>query len=265
MSSQNKLGFGILIGLLFAGASLAQTIGVGASIGLVNDISDEFHWDEFRSRDLSAWVDYEVQHKVFFRGTLGSLRMKGVNAGKVVTPPFDTTSITLPDLENKVNYGTIGVSYEFAEQGFTSGIFAGIGGYTIRPYDVDESIANYRDPRETVFGWHFGGWRRAARQTPDARDSPHLPQHPIVHAPRAADGERRIRLPVLVRPPAVYFFSSAGTAWGSSVDSFFEERETSVRARVTPLIVRIRCWRKSARAAVETAFTFKRYAYSPAR
>ena len=156
MSSQNKLGFGILIGLLLAGASLAQTVGVGASIGLVNDISDHFHLDEFRSRDLNAWVDYEVLGKVFFRGTLGTLRTKGFNAGQVVSQPFATTSVTLPDLTNKVNYGTIGVSYEFAEQGFTSGIFAGLGGYTIRPDDVDESIANYRDPRETVFGWHAG-------------------------------------------------------------------------------------------------------------
>lgn len=156
MSSQNKLGFAVLIGLLFAGPSLAQTFGVGASIGLVNDISDQFHLDEFHSRDLNAWVDYEVQGKVFFRGTLGTLRMKGANAGLVVTQPFATTSITLPDLTNKVNYGTIGVSYEFAEQGFTSGIFAGLGGYVIRPYSVDESIANYRDQRETVFGWHAG-------------------------------------------------------------------------------------------------------------
>ena len=156
MSPQTKLGFGVLIAFLFAGPSLAQTFGVGASIGLVNDISDKFHLDEFRSRDLNLWVDYELSGKVFFRGTLGTLRMRGVNAGQVVTQPFATTSITLPDLANRVNYGTIGVSYEFAEQGFTSGIFAGLGGYTIRPYGVDESIANYRDQRETVFGWHAG-------------------------------------------------------------------------------------------------------------
>jgi hypothetical protein len=155
VSLQKKLGFGVVIGFLVAGPSLAQTFGVGATIGLVNDVTDKFHLDQFKSRDLNAWVDYEIQEKVIVRATLGTLRMKGVNAGQVVSPPF-ATAFTLPDLTNKVNYGTIGVSYELAERGFTSGLFAGFGGYTIRPDAVDDAIANYRDQRETVLGWHAG-------------------------------------------------------------------------------------------------------------
>ncbi len=155
MFPQRKIGFGLLI-LLAAAPALAQSINVGAAIGLVNDVSDRVHIDEFEPRDLNAWVDYEVQDKVVVRATLGRLRMKGVNAGRVVTPELFSPSITLPDLTNQVDYGTIGVSYEFVERGYTSGLFAGLGGYTIRPDAVDPSVANYRDPRETVFGWHVG-------------------------------------------------------------------------------------------------------------
>ncbi len=155
MSFQEKLAFGALAGFLIAGSSLAQRFGVGATIGVVNDISDKFHVDEFKPRDLNAWLDYEVQEKVIVRATLGRLRMKGLNAGQVVMPPSGSP-ITLPDLTNHVDYGTLGVSYEFAEGAYTSGIFAGLGGYKIIPDAVDEAIANYRDPHETVFGWHGG-------------------------------------------------------------------------------------------------------------
>ncbi len=156
MSFQKKLGFGVLAGVLVAGPSLAQRFGVGATIGVVNDVSDRFKVGEFKPRDLNAWLDYEVQEKVIVRATLGRLRMKGVNAGQVVTPPSGSSSITLPDLINHVDYGTLGVSYELAEGAYTSGLFAGFGGYKIIPDTVDDAIANYRDPHETVFGWHGG-------------------------------------------------------------------------------------------------------------
>lgn len=156
MSLQKKLVFGILAGFVVAGPAVAQTFGVGATIGVVNDVSDRFHVDQFEPRDLNAWVDYEVQDRVIVRATVGRLRMKGVNAGRDVTPLFSTNSIILPDLTNTVDYGTIGVSYELAEKGYTGGLFAGLGGYTIRPDAVDPTIAQFRDPRETAFGWHVG-------------------------------------------------------------------------------------------------------------
>ena len=156
MSLQKKLGFGVLTGFLVAGPSLAQSFGVGATIGVVNDVSERFRVEEFKPRDLNAWVDYEVQEKVIVRATVGTLRMKGANAGQVVTPPSGSSSVTLPDLTNHVDYGTLGVSYEFAEGEFTSGLFAGFGGYKIVPDAVDAAIANYRDPHETAFGLHGG-------------------------------------------------------------------------------------------------------------
>lgn len=156
MSSQKKLGSGVLFCFLIAGTALAQTVGVGATVGVVNDVTERFHVDEFKPRDVNLWVDYEVQEKVQVRATLGNLRMKGANAGQVVSPPLSSSSVTLPDLTNHVDYATLGVSYEFAEGGYTSGIFAGFGGYRIRPAPVDPQIANFRDQRETVWGWHAG-------------------------------------------------------------------------------------------------------------
>lgn len=156
MSFQKKLRFGVLTGFLIAGSSLAQTFGVGATVGVVNDITHTFDVGEFKPRDYNFWLDWEVQKKVIFRTTVGRLDMKGINAGQVVTPPSGSSSITLPDLTNHVDYGTLGVSYEFAEGPYTSGLFAGFGGYKIIPEAVDESIAGYRDPHETVFGWHAG-------------------------------------------------------------------------------------------------------------
>lgn len=155
MSLYKKLGLAGVIAFLVAGPSLAQGLGAGATIGLVNDIGGRFHVDEFKSKDVNLWLDYEVQEKVLVRVTLGTLRVKGSNAGHQFTLPGGET-VTMPDLTNHIDYGTLGVSYLFSETGYTSGIFAGIGGYKVRPDSVAPEIANYRDQRETVFGWHAG-------------------------------------------------------------------------------------------------------------
>jgi Outer membrane protein beta-barrel domain len=157
VSLHKKLGFAGLIAFLFAGPCLAQGLGVGATIGAVNDVGGKFHIDEFKPKDLNVWVDYETQEKVLVRATLGTLRLKGVNAGKAVSlVPGGPPVTLLPDLTNHIDYATLGVSYLFAEAGYTSGIFAGFGGYKIRPDSVANDIANYRDQPETAFGWHAG-------------------------------------------------------------------------------------------------------------
>jgi hypothetical protein len=91
---------------------------------------------------------------VVLRGTFGSLRASGSNAG--MTGNIGSSPVTLPDLTNRINYGTLGVSYEFWEGTYTSGLFAGIGGYRIEPDAVDPALESFRDVRETVFGWHVG-------------------------------------------------------------------------------------------------------------
>jgi hypothetical protein len=147
-----------VVAFFAAGPLLAQTssIGVGATIGLVNDVGGNFHVDEFKSKDVNIWADYEVQEKVLVRATLGTLKVKGANAGKDVALVSGGPSVTLPDLTEHIDYATVGVSYLFAEGGYTSGLFAGFGGYKVRPDSVAAEFANYRDQRETAFGWHGG-------------------------------------------------------------------------------------------------------------
>ncbi len=154
--SHRRIGFGLIAALLLAAPASAQTFGVGGTIGVVNDIEHHFHWEDFQPKDWNLFVEAEVQPKVIFRVTYGTLRVKGENAGTVVTPPGSTEPVTLPDLNEDIHYATVGISYEFFEGIYTSGIFAGIGGYKVEPDDVPAEIANYRDNRETAFGWHFG-------------------------------------------------------------------------------------------------------------
>jgi hypothetical protein len=156
VSLYKKAGLAGLIAFLFTGPLLAQGLGLGATVGAVNDVGGKFHIDEFKPSDLNFWVDYEAQEKVLVRASYGFLRMKGVNAGKTVTPVEGGPPITLPDLKEDVDYATLGVAYHFAEGGYTSGIFAGFGAYRVRPDTVAEDIANYRDQRETAMGWHAG-------------------------------------------------------------------------------------------------------------
>ena len=135
--------------------ALAQSWGAGASLGLVEDVSHRFTLDELRSRDLSAWVEFHLQEQVQLRGTFGSLRTSGANSGRTVTAA-DGAQVTAPDLKSRVDYGTLGVSYEFWEGDYTSGIFAGLGGYRIRPETAPSGFSEFSDPRETVLGWHAG-------------------------------------------------------------------------------------------------------------
>ncbi len=148
----------VLIGLaafLPAGGALAQSWGAGVTIGAVNDVEHRFHWDEFKPKDIAGSLELEIEPKVILRATVGQMRVKGENAGKTFTLPSGS-DVTLPDLTNDIRYATLGVSYEFWEGTYTSGAFVGIGGYKIEPRDVPAEIANYRDQRETVFGWHTG-------------------------------------------------------------------------------------------------------------
>ena len=157
MSLQKKLVLAGIVAFLGAGRLLAQgSIGVGSTIGLVNDVGGQFHIDEFKSKDVNIWVDFEVQEKVLARVTLGTLNVKGANAGKDVILVEGGPVVTLPDLTSHIDYATIGVSYLFAEGGYTSGLFAGFGGYKVRPDPAPAEVANYRDQRETAFGWHGG-------------------------------------------------------------------------------------------------------------
>ena len=145
------------VGALFsAGGAIAQSWGAGVTIGAVNDIEHHFAFEDFKPKDINGSIEFEVQEKVIVRATYGEMRVKGENAGKTVTLAGSGSEITLPDLTNDIRYATIGVSYQFWEGTFTSGIFGGFGGYKIEPRGVPAEIANYRDQRETSLGLHVG-------------------------------------------------------------------------------------------------------------
>ena len=148
----------LLLALIFlampAAPVLAQDWGVGASVGLVNDVQHRIRLDGFDPRDASAWVDFQLEDRVLLRGTLGSMKTKGSKAGQFAE--VSGHSVVLPDLNERIHYVDVAVSYQFWEGDYTSGIFAGIGGYRIDPDSVAPGLESFRDPKETVFGFHVG-------------------------------------------------------------------------------------------------------------
>ncbi len=141
---------------LFVAASVhAQSWQAGASLGLVDAAEKHLRLDEFKHSDVNAWVGFQVEDHVFLRGTFGSLRVAGVNAGSSVSVG-GAPSAPLPELADRINYGTVGIAYEFLEGDYASGLFAGIGGYRIDPDATDPAFEGFRDARQTVWGWHVG-------------------------------------------------------------------------------------------------------------
>jgi Outer membrane protein beta-barrel domain len=137
-----------------ASPALAQDWGVGASIGLVNDVEHRIRLDHFDPRDVNAWVDFALEERVLLRGTMGSIKTKGSKAGLVAD--IDGDEVVLPDLKERIDYVDVAISYQFWEGDFTSGLFGGIGGYKIDPDRVDPEFRGFEDPKETVFGFHAG-------------------------------------------------------------------------------------------------------------
>lgn len=155
MSIRMKLGLALVVAGVSATPAFAEDWAVGASIGLTNDIERHFRLDEFHPRDGNAWVDFRLEQRILLRGAFGSMKAKGDNAGQVVRVSGE--DVVLPDLKVRIDYATVGVSYLFWEGDYTSGLFAGIGGYKVNPDPAPSlAITNFRDARETVFGWHVG-------------------------------------------------------------------------------------------------------------
>lgn len=149
-----RLLFPLIFLAIPAAPVLAQDWGVGASVGLVNDVQHRIRLDGFDPRDSSAWVDFHLEDRVLLRGTLGSMKTKGSKAGQFAE--VSGHSVVLPDLNERIHYVDVAASYQFWEGDYTSGIFAGIGGYRIDPDSVAPGLESFRDPKETVFGFHVG-------------------------------------------------------------------------------------------------------------
>jgi hypothetical protein len=140
--------------VLSAAPALAQDWGVGAAIGLANDVEHRVRVGKFDPRDVNAWVDFALEERVLLRGTMGSIKTKGSKAG--LSAVIDGAAVILPDLKERIDYVNVAVSYQFWEGDFTSGIFGGIGGYKIDPDRVEPELRDFQDPKETVLGFHAG-------------------------------------------------------------------------------------------------------------
>ena len=155
LSMRRKVGLALFVAGLSAAPVFAEDWGVGASIGFVNDVERRFRLEGFAARDVNAWADFRLEERVLLRGTFGSMKAKGVNAGRVVS--VNGEAVVLPDLKDRIDYTTVGVSYQFWEGDYTSGLFGGIGGYKVNPDPAPSAaITNFRDRNESVFGWHVG-------------------------------------------------------------------------------------------------------------
>lgn len=154
MSIRKILSLALLAAATLAVPAFAEDWGVGASLGLVNDVERRFRLDDFDPSDFNGWVEFRLEPQVVLRGTIGRMETSGDNAGRIVE--IDGDEFVLPELDVRIDYATIGASYLFWEGDYTSGIFGGIGGYKVNPEPTSEDITDLRDFHETVFGWHLG-------------------------------------------------------------------------------------------------------------
>lgn len=151
---RKTLGIAVVLAGILAVPAFAEDWAIGASLGVVNDIERSFRLDDFHPRDGNVWLDFRLEDRVILRGTFGSMKVNGDNAGR--TAVVGGNEVILPDLRTRIDYTTVGVSYQFWEGDYTSGIFGGIGGYKVNPDPSPQDITNFRDRNETVLGWHFG-------------------------------------------------------------------------------------------------------------
>ncbi len=145
---------GVALAAGLARPMLAQRFGVGGSAGIVNDVSSDTEFSGFKWGEATGWFDYKIEDSTLLRLTYGSMWTQQSKSGATVITPDG--NLTLPEMDERVGYGIVSVSYLLWEGFFTSGLFAGIGGYGIRPDVVPEAAEPYADRDETVFGWHAG-------------------------------------------------------------------------------------------------------------
>jgi hypothetical protein len=149
------LGLAAALGLA-ATPAIAQDWSVGATYGAVNDVERGLHLGDFHPHDVSAWVDCRLEPHVLLRASYVSIRTTGDNAGHSESVVNGEPPAPLPGLHVGIKAVTLGVSYTVSEGFYTSGFFAGIGGYSIHPEATPPELTPFADPKETVFGFHAG-------------------------------------------------------------------------------------------------------------
>jgi hypothetical protein len=149
------LAFAAALGLA-APAVFAQDWSVGATYGLVNDVKRTFRLDNFHPRDVSAWVDYTLEPTVLLRASYVGFQTTGDNADRLLTVVEGQPPVQMPHFKVAIDAVTVAVSYSLFEGFYTSGIFAGVGGYRIRPTAPALEFAAFQDRHETAVGFHAG-------------------------------------------------------------------------------------------------------------
>jgi hypothetical protein len=149
-----RLLAGCVAGFALAAPALAQTFGLGATYGSVNDISHSFALNGFKPSEYTVFFDYKLDKTTLLRLTYGSMWTKQSQAGATVTTPAGAS--TVPGIRERINYAAVGASYLYQEGFYTGGIFGGIGGYQLNPRSAPPEFAAYQDPNERVFGFHVG-------------------------------------------------------------------------------------------------------------
>lgn len=154
MSIRARGAFLFFLALSAGSTALAQQWGIGASYGWFNDVEGKLRLDGFHSPNWEGWIESRLAEDIVVRGTYGWMKVRGDNVGDTIG--VSGSPVVMPEYRDRIQYLTVGVSYLFAEGPFTTGLFAGIGGYGIRPEPVSPLLDRYRDQREKVFGWHAG-------------------------------------------------------------------------------------------------------------
>jgi hypothetical protein len=144
----------VLVGVLglAAAGGRAQDWTIGATYGLANDIENRFRLDAFTPHEITAWVDYRLEPRTLLRTSYVDIT---TSADRSLSVPDSPPPQPIPTRPISIHALTVGVSYLAWEGFFTSGIFAGIGGYRIVP-DSNPDLAPYLDVKETAFGFHAG-------------------------------------------------------------------------------------------------------------
>lgn len=152
-----KLGLSVcasLLALAVASPGLAQQFGVGASYGWYNDVENGFHFNDFHSPEWEGWLETKLGEDIVLRLTYGTMRIPGDNVGSLIV--IGNSDVVMPSYLDRVQFVSLDVSYLAIQGPLTSGFFAGIGGYGIRPEEVSPELDPYRDQRERVIGLRVG-------------------------------------------------------------------------------------------------------------
>lgn len=155
MTILKRAGFlAVVAAVALAAPSRAQQFGVGATYGWNNDVEHDFRLDGFHSPVWEGWFEMRVADDALVRATYGRTKIGGDNVGETLN--VGGAPVTMPFYRDRLDYVTVSASYLFIDGPVTTGVFGGVGGYSIRPEEVSPGLDPFRDQRERVFGWHVG-------------------------------------------------------------------------------------------------------------